>query len=64
MQSIHPQPPQGALYSFPRIEFSSKFIVESLKEGKQPDLKFCEFILDHTGIVVVNGSGFGQREGT
>lgn len=37
---------------------------ECAAELKVPDLKFAEYILDHTGIVVVNGSGFGQREGT
>jgi len=27
-------------------------------------LKFCEYILDQTGIALVEGSGFGQKEGT
>ena len=32
--------------------------------GKQPDTFYCLALLDATGIVVVPGSGFGQREGT
>lgn len=29
-----------------------------------PDMFFCLSLLEETGICVVPGSGFGQREGT
>ncbi|KAM4641487.1 alanine aminotransferase 2-like isoform 1-T1 [Discoglossus pictus] len=33
-------------------------------EGQAPDMFFCMKLLEATGICVVPGSGFGQREGT
>ncbi|MBU0691659.1 aminotransferase class I/II-fold pyridoxal phosphate-dependent enzyme [bacterium] len=44
--------PLGAFYAFPRID-----IPESDKE-------FVQNLLRETGVVVVHGSGFGQRPGT
>ncbi|KAF1795322.1 Pyridoxal phosphate-dependent transferase [Phytophthora cactorum] len=39
--------------------------VEAAKEaGMAPDAFYCTQMLDDTGIVVVPGSGFGQKEGT
>ena len=35
-----------------------------MKEGRQPDEFYCFRLLDATGICVVAGSGFGQKEGT
>lgn len=32
--------------------------------GLAPDMFFCLQLLEETGICVVPGSGFGQREGT
>lgn len=32
--------------------------------GMQPDMLYCLRLLEETGICVVPGSGFGQREGT
>lgn len=49
---------------FPRIEFSEKFLSKCSSEGIKADLKFCEYILDETGICIVNGSGFDQVPGT
>ncbi len=45
--------PEGAFYAFPRIEI--------------PDISDREFVKEliaETGVVVVHGSGFGQRPGT
>lgn len=33
-------------------------------QGQAPDMFFCIKLLEETGICVVPGSGFGQREGT
>jgi len=45
----------GALYLFPRME--------KLPAGKD-DFDYCMKLLDETGLCTVNGSGFGQKEGT
>ncbi|NWX78810.1 ALAT2 aminotransferase, partial [Alca torda] len=34
------------------------------EQGQAPDMFFCMKLLEETGICVVPGSGFGQREGT
>lgn len=45
----------GALYLFPRLN--------KLPEGTT-DFDYCMSLLESTGLCTVNGSGFGQREGT
>ena len=45
----------GAMYLFPRLE--------KLPEGAT-DFDYCMNLLEETGLVTVNGTGFGQREGT
>ncbi len=44
--------PGGAFYSFPRIDLGVS------------DTDFCKRLIAETGVVVVPGSGFGQRPGT
>ena len=53
----------GALYLFPRISISKKAQEAALAAGKQPDALYALGLLDETGICVVPGSGFGQKEG-
>ena len=45
-------PPRGAFYAFPRIDLGID------------DETFCKRVIAETGVVIVPGSGFGQREGT
>ena len=45
-------PPRGAFYAFPRIDLG------------MDDTLFCQRLIAETGVVVVPGSGFGQRPGT
>lgn len=45
----------GALYLFPRLNI--------LPEGTT-DFDYCMALLEKTGLCTVNGSGFGQKEGT
>jgi aspartate/methionine/tyrosine aminotransferase len=45
----------GALYLFPRFN--------KLPEGTG-DFEYCMNLLEETGLCTVNGSGFGQQEGT
>ncbi|KAL4072160.1 pyridoxal phosphate-dependent transferase [Scleroderma citrinum] len=53
----------GALYLYPKIELSSKVIATAKAAGKEPDAFYALALLDSTGICVVPGSGFGQKEG-
>uniref|UniRef100_A0A4W5MIZ0 alanine transaminase n=1 Tax=Hucho hucho TaxID=62062 RepID=A0A4W5MIZ0_9TELE len=55
-------PVQGAMYAFPRIFIPPRAVEESL--GMSPDMVYCLRLLEETGICLVPGSGFGQREGT
>jgi aspartate/methionine/tyrosine aminotransferase len=55
---------EGAMYGFPRVHFSEKFISEAKKQGKQPDFIYCMEMVNKTGIMTVPGSGFGQAKGT
>ncbi|KAM3841020.1 alanine aminotransferase 1 isoform 1-T1 [Vipera latastei] len=61
---IHCNPVQGAMYAFPRIELPAQAVLEAKAQGQAPDMFFCLRLLEETGICVVPGSGFGQREGT
>ncbi|XP_060538159.1 alanine aminotransferase 1 isoform X1 [Pantherophis guttatus] len=61
---IHCNPVQGAMYAFPRIELPARAVQEAQALGQAPDMFFCLRLLEETGICVVPGSGFGQREGT
>jgi alanine transaminase len=55
---------QGSMYLFPTIHLPEKAIEAAKKEKRQPDEFYCFRLLDATGICVVPGSGFGQKEGT
>ena len=44
--------PEGAFYAFPRLHIN------------QPDSKWVTELIKETGVVVVPGSGFGQKPGT
>lgn len=52
------------MYLFPTISLPEKAQEAAKKENKSPDEYYCFRLLDATGICVVAGSGFGQREGT
>jgi len=55
---------QGAMYVFPKVSMSVKAVKEAEKLKMQPDLYYVLRLLEETGICVVPGSGFGQRDGT
>uniref|UniRef100_A0A8C2RYK3 alanine transaminase n=1 Tax=Capra hircus TaxID=9925 RepID=A0A8C2RYK3_CAPHI len=61
---IRCNPVQGAMYSFPRMELPPRAVQRAQELGLAPDMFFCLRLLEETGICVVPGSGFGQREGT
>lgn len=54
----------GALYLYPQITLSKKAQEVAREAGKEPDAFYALALLDATGICVVPGSGFGQKEGT
>ncbi|KIY52189.1 PLP-dependent transferase [Fistulina hepatica ATCC 64428] len=53
----------GALYLYPKIHLSDKAIAAARAASKEPDAFYALKLLDETGICVVPGSGFGQKEG-
>jgi len=56
--------PSGAMYLFPSVTLPAKAI-EAAKAADMPaDTFYSLALLEATGICVVPGSGFGQREGT
>lgn len=55
---------QGALYAFPRITLPPAAHEAAAAKGKPADWLYCSELLEQTGIVVVPGSGFGQKGGT
>ena len=52
------------MYLFPTIRLPEKAVQAAKKEGKGADEYYCLRLLDRTGICIVPGSGFGQKEGT
>lgn len=56
---------EGAMYLFPTITLPDNAIREAKRQGlSAPDVLYCMELLESTGICVVPGSGFGQKEGT
>ncbi|XP_077209613.1 alanine aminotransferase 1 isoform X2 [Paroedura picta] len=57
-------PVQGAMYAFPQIQLPPRAVEAAKAQGQAADMFFCLKMLEETGICVVPGSGFGQKEGT
>mmetsp|Transcript_17148 Transcript_17148/g.51260 ORF Transcript_17148/g.51260 Transcript_17148/m.51260 type:complete len:565 (-) Transcript_17148:95-1789(-) len=55
---------EGAMYAFPQIRLPAKACEEAKKKGVAPDFLYCKEVLENTGICMVPGSGFGQKDGT
>ncbi|KAL8803367.1 MAG: hypothetical protein Q9200_006245 [Gallowayella weberi] len=64
MEGVECQSPQGSMYLFPTINLPQRAIDAARAENRAPDEFYCIRLLDATGICVVPGSGFGQKEGT
>ncbi|KAF2802517.1 alanine aminotransferase 2 [Mytilinidion resinicola] len=64
MEGVSCNTPAGSMYLFPTITIPAKAIAQAKKEGRAPDEFYCFRLLDATGVCVVAGSGFGQKEGT
>jgi len=64
MEGVECQYPTGAMYLFPLLTLPPKAVQAAEKEGRKPDEYYCSRLLDATGVCVVPGSGFGQKDGT
>ncbi|KAL5343804.1 alanine aminotransferase [Aspergillus crustosus] len=64
MEGVECQEPQGAMYLFPTITLPAKAIEAAAAENRAADEFYCLRLLDATGVCVVPGSGFGQKENT
>ncbi|XP_075432393.1 alanine aminotransferase 2 isoform X2 [Ascaphus truei] len=61
---IECNPLQGSMYAFPRIFIPPRAVEKAADYHMAPDMFYCMQLLEETGICVVPGSGFGQKEGT
>ncbi len=64
MENVSCTEVEGAMYGFPRVHFSEKFVQEAKSLGKEPDFLYCMDMVNQTGIMTVPGSGFKQAPGT
>lgn len=64
MEGVECQKPQGAMYLFPTITLPPKAVEAAAEEKRAADEFYCLRLLDATGVCVVPGSGFGQKENT
>ncbi|KIH42951.1 hypothetical protein ANCDUO_27057 [Ancylostoma duodenale] len=52
------------MYAFPQIELPQKAIDKAKSLGQEPDFFYAMQLLESTGVCIVPGSGFGQKQGT
>ena len=64
MEGVECGQPQGSMYLFPTIHLPARAAEAARAEGRTPDEFYCMRLLERTGVCVVPGSGFGQKEGT
>ncbi|KAL1866246.1 hypothetical protein VTK73DRAFT_4835 [Phialemonium thermophilum] len=64
MEGVECGEPQGSMYLFPSIHIPPKAVEEAAREGRKPDEFYCMQLLEATGVCLVPGSGFGQKENT
>jgi len=64
IDGISCQDVKGAMYAFPSISIPVKAQEVASKNGLAADAFYAISLLENTGLCVVPGSGFGQRDGT
>ncbi|GFO41109.1 alanine aminotransferase 2 [Plakobranchus ocellatus] len=64
IDGISCNPVQGSMYAFPKIDIPKKAVEAAKAQGVAADAFYCFNLLEETGMCVVPGSGFGQKEGT
>ena len=55
---------EGAMYAFPKLTLPARACAAAAAAGQPADFFYCWRLLEATGVTVVPGSGFGQRDGT
>ena len=55
---------EGAMYIFAKLDLPKKYIQKAKELKKEPDTLYCLELLEHTGVCVVPGNGFGQDKNT
>ncbi len=64
MKNVNCREIEGAMYAFPSIELPENIIKKAREMKMEPDYYYCLNLLEHTGLITVPGSGFGQKDGT
>ena len=64
MKNIDCNDIEGAMYAFPSIKFSNKAKEVAKSFGMTPEKFYVLRLLEETGVALVPGCGFGQKEGT
>ncbi|KAK6050427.1 hypothetical protein COOONC_12068 [Cooperia oncophora] len=57
-------PIQSSMYAFPRLHLPPKAIEKAKSMDVQPDFFYAMELLENTGVCVIPGSAFGQKEDT
>lgn len=55
---------EGSMYAFPSVQMTNSAIAAAKAKGMAPDVFYCGKVLENTGLMLVPGSGFRQRDGT
>ncbi|XP_064010526.1 alanine aminotransferase 1-like [Pogoniulus pusillus] len=58
------QPGQGGARACPRLQLPPRALRQAQELGLEPDVFFCQQLLEATGVLLAPGSEFGQPEGT
>ncbi|KAB5583146.1 pyridoxal phosphate-dependent transferase [Coniochaeta sp. 2T2.1] len=64
MEGVECAEPQGSMYLFPTVTIPPKAIEAAQKADRKPDEFYCLRLLEATGVCLVPGSGFGQKDGS
>jgi alanine transaminase len=64
LEGVSCQPAQGSMYLFPQITLPNKAIEAAKQVNIAPDAFYSHAMLEATGVCVVPGSGFGQKDNT
>jgi len=64
LQGVRCNAAEGAMYLFPQVTLPAGALAAAKAAKTPPDEFYCMRLLEATGLVVVPGSGFGQREGS
>jgi len=64
MEGVECAEPQGSMYLFPTVTIPPKAVEAAREANRTPDEFYCLRLLEATGVCLVPGSGFGQKDGS